>query len=143
MNKITELDQQPTTLLDLSRLSSFVLEQDIKCILADNEITEFEISICCQNKYLVSDQELKFKTYITVPSEVDLISHIKSNFGTSVEVMAFVPKVSDTLLEQLEEKPIDGLFPCWQEDFISPYDQTFNRKLTDVVLESLDAAQLV
>ena len=57
---------------------------------------------------------------------------------------ADVKKLSNEALEEyLETYPIEYLMHNWQEDFISPYDEIINQRLTHIALQNLNNAKAV
>lgn len=74
--------------------------------------------------------------------DCDPLEYIASNYNIK-EPLAFVPKPNEALEEYLETYPIEHLMHNWQEDFISPYDEIINQRLTHIALQNLNNAKAV
>lgn len=85
---------------------------------------------------------LEFVATVNVPGDCDPLEYIASNYNIK-EPLAFVPKPNEALEEYLETYPIEYLMHNWQEDFISPYDEIINQRLTHIALQNLNNAKVV
>ncbi|WP_180190232.1 hypothetical protein [Acinetobacter sp. YH01009] len=140
---LKEIDCIPYELNHLYNTSTLSLDLDLREFkLESDDIREITVAIDCENKYFPDGGYLEFIATINIPKDLDPIQYIEDNFNVT-SPLSFVPNPNDLLEEYLEKNEIIDFHLGWQEDFVSPYDETFNAKLTHIVMESISNARIL
>lgn len=140
---INQLDCKPYELTHLCDTSHLSLDRELREFCLDSDdIREISVVVDCMNKYFPNECYLEFIAVLNVPAEIDPIKYIEENYSVT-SPLAFVPNPNESLEEYLRTNPILHLNEGWQEDFVSPYDDVFNARLTHIVMESISNAKVV
>ena len=140
---IDRVNIRPQDLDHLLSSSIVALDKEVReFTLNDDEVREISVVVDCFNKFFPDGAYLEFIATVNVPGDCDPLEYIASNYNIK-EPLAFVPKPNEALEEYLETYPIEHLMHNWQEDFISPYDEIINQRLTHIALQNLNNAKAV